>query len=75
MLTVVLKSKKKLNELPEIKSAQLTFATKKLKIVAQNPDVLLPQINKIANSIENGVKIINADESSSKSHQNTKKIF
>ena len=26
--TVVLKSKKKLNELPEIKSAQLTFATK-----------------------------------------------
>lgn len=69
------KIEKKLNELPEIKSAQLTFATKKLKIVAQNPDVLLPQINKIANSIENGVKIINADESSSKSHQNTKKFF
>lgn len=69
------KIEKKLNELPEIKSALLTFATKKLKIVAQNPDVLLPQINKIANSIENGVKIINADESSSKSHQNTKKFF
>ena len=69
------KIEKKLNELPEIKSAQLTFATKKLKIVAQNPDVLLPQINKIANSIENGVKIINADEASSKSHQNTKKFF
>lgn len=69
------KIEKKLNELPEIKSAQLTFATKKLKIVAQNPDILLPQINKIANSIENGVKIINADEASSKSHQNTKKFF
>jgi Cd2+/Zn2+-exporting ATPase len=69
------KIEKKLNELPEIKSAQLTFATKKLKIVAQNPDVLLPQINKIANSIENGVKIINTDEASSKSHQNTKKFF
>lgn len=69
------KIEKKLNELPEIKSAQLTFATKKLKIVAQNPDALLPQINKIANSIENGVKIINADEASSKSHQNTKKFF
>lgn len=68
------KIEKKLNELADIKSAQLTFATKKLKIVAQNPDVLLPQINKIANSIENGVKIINADEASSKSHQN-KKIF
>ena len=27
------------------------------------------------NSIENGVKIINADEASSKSHQNTKKFF
>ena len=69
------KIEKKLNELPEIKSAQLTFATKKLKIVAQNPDALLPQINKIANSIENGVKIIKADEASSKSHQNTKKFF
>ena len=69
------KIEKKLNELPEIKSAQLTFATKKLKIVAQNPDVLLPQINKIANSIENGVKIINDDKAFSKSHQNTKKFF
>ena len=56
------KIEKKLNELAEINSAQLTFATKKLKIVAQNPDALLPQINKIANSIENGVKIINADD-------------
>lgn len=64
------KIEKKLNELPEIKSAQLTFATKKLKIVAQNPDVLLPQINKIANSIENGVKIINDD----KAFQNLIKI-
>ena len=52
------KIEKKLNELAEINSAQLTFATKKLKIVAQNPDALLPQINKIANSIENGVKIM-----------------
>ncbi|WP_296922780.1 cation transporter, partial [uncultured Megamonas sp.] len=69
------KIEKKLNELPEIQSAQLTFATKKLKIVAQNPDALLPQINKIANSIENGIKIINADDVSSKSHQNTKKIL
>lgn len=69
------KIEKKLNELADIKSAQLTFATKKLKIVAQNPDVLLPQINKIANSIENGVKIINADEASSKSHQNKKNFF
>lgn len=69
------KIEKKLNELPEIKSAQLTFATKKLKIVAQNPDVLLPQINKITNSIENGVKIINADDSSPKTHINTKKYI
>lgn len=69
------KIEKKLNELPDIKSAQLTFATKKLKIVAKNPDVLLPQMNKIANSIENGVKIINSDDISSKSHQNTKKFL
>lgn len=69
------KIEKKLNELPEIKSAQLTFATKKLKIVAQNPDVLLPQINKITNSIENGVKIINANDNSPKTHINTKKYI
>ena len=47
----------KLNKLPNIHFAQLTFSTKKLKIVAKNPDELLPQIQQIARSIEHDIII------------------
>lgn len=48
----------KLNELPEIYDATLTFATKQLKITAKNPDELLPTMCKIADSIEPGTVIV-----------------
>ena len=47
----------KLNELPEVYNATLTFATKQLKIVAKNPDELLPTMRKIADSVEPGTTI------------------
>lgn len=47
----------KLNKLTDIHFAQLTFSTKKLKIVAKNPDALLPQIQQIARSIEHDIII------------------
>lgn len=52
------KIEQKLNEMPQIRSAVLTVATKQLKIVAENPDELLPAMRQIADSIEPGTTIM-----------------
>lgn len=57
----------KLNKLADIHLAQLTFATKKLKIVAKNPDELLPKIQQIASSIEHDI-IISTTPNTSATH-------
>lgn len=57
----------KLNKLADIHFAQLTFATKKLKIVAKNPDELLPKIQQIASSIEHDI-IISTTPNTSATH-------
>lgn len=57
------KIEQKLNEMPEIHSAVLTFTTKQLKIVAQNPDELLPAMRKIADNVEPGTIIMPYAES------------
>ena len=46
------KIEQKINELPEVAEATLTFATKQLRVTAKNPDALLDQMRQIARSIE-----------------------
>ncbi len=46
------KIERRINNLPEIQSATYTFATQKLKVVAENPDKLLDKMSKIADTIE-----------------------
>lgn len=43
--------------LPEVQNATITFATRQLRITSQNPDRLLPEMIKIANTVENNVTI------------------
>lgn len=43
--------------LPEVQEATITFATKQLRIVAEDPDELLPEMERLANTVENGVVI------------------
>ena len=48
----------KINALPDVSNATLTFATHQLRITAKrDPDILLDQIRKICTDIENDVKI------------------
>lgn len=60
------KLERRLNDMPEITSASITFTTKQLRVTAANPDSLLPQIRKVCTSLEPDV-IIKERESSPRS--------
>ena len=51
------KIERRVASLPGIEEATLTFATRQLRITAENPDAYLPQIQKIANSLEPDIQI------------------
>ena len=47
----------KINALPEVKSASITFATRQLRLTAEDPDSLLEKLTQIARTVESGVEI------------------
>ncbi len=51
------KMEAKFNTLPEVASADITFATKLLRLTAEDPDVLIPKLERIARSFEDEVRI------------------
>ena len=46
------KMEKKIQELPDVYSATITFATRQLRLSAEDPQKLLPEIQNICSSIE-----------------------
>lgn len=55
------KIEKKINDLPQVEEATITFATNQLRITAQDPDSLLPLALETAQSIEPDVTIVPRD--------------
>lgn len=51
------KIERKINEMPDVTNAVITFATKQLRITAKDPDRLIPDIQKLCTSMEPGVLI------------------
>jgi len=51
----------KFNALPEVETATITFATKQLRITAEDPDALLEKLTKIARTVEPDVQILPRD--------------
>lgn len=47
----------KFNALPEVKEAVIIFPTRQLQLTAENPDSLLPKLQKLAQTVEPGVVI------------------
>ena len=47
----------KFNALPEVESATITFATRQLRLTAENPDALIEKLTKIARTVEGEVEI------------------
>ena len=47
----------KINALPEVEEATITFATKQLRLTAEDPDALIPKLTQIARTVESEVTI------------------
>ena len=52
------KMEEKINALPGVEEATITFATRQLRVLAADPDALLPEMQHICSSIESEVKIV-----------------
>lgn len=51
------KMEKKINELPEVEAATITYATKQLRVASNHQEHLLPVLQKICSSIESEVVV------------------
>ena len=60
------KMEAKINELPEVHTATITFATKQLRVTGENPERLLPKFQEICKSIESEVEVKTGENRSSK---------
>ena len=58
------KMEAKFNALPEVEEAVITFATKQLRLTAADPDSLIPELTRIANTVEHGIVIHAREEHS-----------
>ena len=51
------KMEKKINELPEVEAATITFATKQLRVASEHHEHLLPVLQEICASVESEVVV------------------
>ena len=51
------KIEKKFNEHPQVREATITFATGQLRLTAEDPDSLIPELTELARTVEHGVVI------------------
>lgn len=58
------KMERKIQDLPEVKSASITFSTKRLKIEATDPEALVDEIQSICRSIEGEVIVVEKEATS-----------
>lgn len=68
------KMERKINELPNVEEAVITYATKQLIIVGEHTENLLPEIQKICADIEEEVRVIPKKEKAPKKKEK-KSIF
>ncbi len=59
------KMEAKIQELPGVEEAAITYATKQLRLVAEHPWELLPEIEKICTSIESEVRVVPKEQKAS----------
>ena len=65
------KMEKKINDLPEVEAATITFATKQLRIASNHHDHLLPVLQEICSSVESEVVVKVCEEEKSRKVQKT----
>ena len=57
------KVEERINEVPGVENAVLTYATRQLRITAENPDALIDEIRRVSAALEEGVTIVERDPS------------
>ena len=57
------KVEERINEVPGVENAVLTYATRQLRITAVNPDALIDEIRRVSAALEEGVTIVERDPS------------
>ena len=62
------KMETKMNTLPQVEEAVITFATRQLKVTAEDPDALIPQLQQIVSSIEADTRIMHQGDHSHTHH-------
>ena len=58
----------KFNAHPQVETAVITFATKQLRLTAEDPDGLIPRLVEIARTVEPEVTIVVREENRHHSH-------
>lgn len=62
------KIEEKINAHPQVKEATITFATRQLRILAEDPDALIPELTEIARTVERDAEIHPRDEKRAVEH-------
>ena len=52
------KMEAKFNACPGVQEAVITFATRQLRLTAEDPDALIPQLQELARTVEDGIIIV-----------------
>ena len=59
----------KFNALPQVEEATITFATRQLRLMAEEPDALIPELERIARTVESQVRICDRETEHEHCHE------
>ena len=62
------KMEAKFNAHPSVQEALITFATKQLRLTAEDPDALIPELQELARTVEGGIVIVPREGHSHQEH-------
>ena len=62
------KMEAKFNAHPGVKEATITFATRQLRLTAEDPDALIPELQTLARTVEDGIVIVPREDPTAEAH-------
>ena len=58
----------KMNAHPQVKDAAITFSTRQLRLTAEDPDALIPELQELARTVESDAVIYPRDKAPKQKH-------
>ncbi len=69
------KMEQQIRDLPEVEMATITYATKQLRVAADNQEELLPKLRAICSAIENEVTVMPREEAKKEARSESRGLF